>query len=60
MPLVWSTGLMAPEAYVLHDALSAKLNNGTDTMVCDAAAKAYSSYQKCSMGAARRLLVTGW
>lgn len=60
IPLVWSTGLMAPEAYILHDALRSKLNNENETRVQDAAAKAYSKYQKCSIQAAKKLLVTGW
>lgn len=56
-PLLWSTGLMSPEAYTLHDALEAYIN-GND--VRTAAAKAYSKYQKCSMKAAQNLLVSGW
>ncbi|MFT3946372.1 MAG: hypothetical protein QM763_05295 [Agriterribacter sp.] len=59
-PLLWSTGLMAPEAYILYDALSARLNNKDESNVREAAAKAYATYQKCSVEAARRLLVTGW
>lgn len=59
-PLLWSTGLMAPEAYILYDALSVKLNDGNESNVREAAAKAYATYQKCSIDAARRLLVTGW
>lgn len=59
-PLVWTTGLMAPEAYILHDALEARLNNESGDMIRDAAAKAYSKHQKCSMNAAQKLLVTGW
>lgn len=59
-PLLWSTGLMAPEAYVLHDALAALLNNGDDKAVSMAAAKAYAKYQHCSLKAAQNLLVSGW
>ncbi|MFT3705473.1 MAG: hypothetical protein QM802_24100 [Agriterribacter sp.] len=59
-PLLWSTGLMAPEAYTLHDALAALLNNGDDKAVCNAAAKAYAKYQKCNLKAAQNLLVNGW
>lgn len=59
-PLIWSTGLMAPEAYILYDALAAKLNNKTTNEVQEAAAKAYAKYQKCSISAAQKLLVTGW
>ena len=59
-PLLWSTGLMAPEAYILHDALAAKLNNADGNNIREAAAKAYAKYQKCSINAARKLLVSGW
>jgi hypothetical protein len=59
-PLVWTTGLMAPEAYTLHDALTGYLDNETDESIRTRAAKAYSKYQKCSEKAARNLLVTGW
>ena len=56
-PMLWSTGLMSPEAYTLHDALQAYINKSN---VRAAAAKAYSKYQKCSVKAAQNLLVSGW
>jgi hypothetical protein len=59
-PLVWTTGLMAPEAYTLHDALGAWVNGKGAPEVRTAAAKAYAKYQKCSLKAAQNLLVTGW
>lgn len=59
-PLLWSTGLMAPEAYILHDAVSEWTDNKTPAQVRMAAAKAYSKYQKCTVRAAQNLLVTGW
>ncbi len=59
-PLVWSTGLMAPEAYTIHDAISAYVKGESNETIRTAAAKAYSKYQKCSENAARNLLVTGW
>lgn len=59
-PLVWTTGLMCPEAYTLHDALTGYLNNESTESVRTRAATAYSTYQKCSIKAARNLLVTGW
>jgi len=58
-PLVWTTGLMCPEAYTLHDAFATYLNGESNEAVRTAAAKAYSKYQKCSEKAARNLLVTG-
>jgi hypothetical protein len=59
-PLLWSSGLMAPEAYTLHDAIREWINNNTSQQVRLAAAKAYSKYQKCSLRAAQNLLVQGW
>ena len=59
-PLVWTTGLMCPEAYTLHDALSGYVNGETAAQIRTRAALAYSKYQKCSEKAARNLLATGW
>jgi hypothetical protein len=60
-PLVWSTGSMSPEAYTLEAAVNAWVAGKSDGEVRDAAALAYSTYQKkCSLKAARNLLVTGW
>ena len=59
-PLVWTTNLMAPEAYTLHDAIEAYLEGKSNEEVRESAAKAYSKFQKCSVKAAKGLLVTGW
>lgn len=59
-PLVWSTGLMSPEAYTLHDAVESFIENDTDAQIAINAAKAYSKYQKCSLNAAKKLLVSGF
>ena len=59
-PLVWSTHLMSPEAYTLHDALESYVNNQSPENIRTSAAKAYARYQKCSEKAARGLLVTGY
>ncbi|SIS42621.1 hypothetical protein SAMN05421768_10799 [Chryseobacterium joostei] len=59
-PLVWTSHLMAPEAYILHDALAGYVNNESGEQIRSKAALAYSKYQKCSEKAARNLLVTGW
>jgi hypothetical protein len=59
-PLLWSTGLMAPEAYILHDALNKWIDSGDPLQTRNAAAAAYSKYQRCSLKAAKNLLVTGW
>ncbi len=59
-PIVWSSGLMAPEAYILHDAIDSYIKKQPAENVRNSAAAAYSKYQKCSLKAARNLLVTGW
>lgn len=59
-PLLGTSGLMAPEAYTLHDAVNAWVARKSALQIQQAAAKAYSAYQRCSMPAATRLLPTGW
>lgn len=59
-PLVWTTGLMCPEAYTLHDALTGYVNREQPQEVRMRAAKAYAKYQKCGEKAAMRLLVGGY
>jgi hypothetical protein len=59
-PLVWTTNLMSPEAYTLHDAITGYINEETNEKIRERAASAYSKYQKCSVKAAKGLLVTGW
>ncbi len=59
-PLLWTTGLMAPEAYTLEWALDAWIKNLTTDEIRQKAAAAYDHYQKCGLTAAKRLLVTGW
>jgi hypothetical protein len=58
-PLIWSTGLMAPEAYILQAAFRSWVAKESNEKVRESAAAAYSKYQKCSLGAAKKLLVTG-
>jgi hypothetical protein len=59
-PLLWTTGLMAPEAYTLKSAVDAWITGESPQEVRMRAAKAYQHYQKCSSNAAMNLLVTGW
>lgn len=59
-PLVWTTGLMAPEAYTLKWAIDGWINNETDLQIRERAAKAYNHYQKCGLKGAKRLLVSGF
>ena len=59
-PLVWSTGLMAPEAYTLKWALDGWVQEKRDADIRELAAQAYNKYQKCGIRGARNLLVTGF
>jgi hypothetical protein len=59
-PLVWTTGLMAPEAYTLKSAIDGWILDETDLQIRERAAQAYHKYQKCDVKGARRLLVTGY
>jgi len=59
-PLLWTTGLMAPEAYTLKDALDGWMAGENDEQVRERAARAYDRYQKCGIKGARRLFVSGW
>jgi hypothetical protein len=59
-PLVWTTNLMAPEAYVLKAALDGWLAGEDGEQVRQRAAKAYDKYQNCGLRAAQGLFATGW
>lgn len=59
-PLLWTTGLMAPEAYTLKSALDGWIAGENNERIRDRAAEAYDKYQKCGSRAAHRLLVSGW
>jgi len=59
-PLVWTTGLMAPEAYVLEAVLTGWANKESDQQIRRRAALAYDKYQHCGENAAMRLFVIGW
>lgn len=59
-PVLWTSNLMAPEAYILHDALEGWVNGEPNEEIRTRGAKAYAKYQKISLKAAQNLLVTGW
>jgi hypothetical protein len=59
-PLLWTTGLMAPEAYTLKSALDGWIVGEDHEQIRDRAAGAYDKYQKCGLKAARRLFASGW
>ena len=54
-PLVWTTGLMAPEAYSLKAAVEGWILDESKEQIRQRTAAAYSKYQKCSLAAAMRL-----
>jgi len=59
-PVLWTTHLMGPEAYTLHDALTGYIGKESSEQIRTRAATAYSKYTKCSVKAAKNLLVYGW
>jgi len=59
-PLLWTTNLMAPEAYVLKAAVDGWLAGAEGEEVRERAAKAYDSYQSCGLNSARTLFASGW
>ena len=59
-PVVWTTNLMAPEAYILAAAVDGWLRQETDEQIRTRAANAYNQYQHCGQRAANNLFATGW
>jgi len=59
-PLIWTTGLLAPEAYTLKSALTGWLQEKSGEDIRKQTAKTYAKYQKCSVKAAEKLFATGW
>lgn len=59
-PLLWSNGLMSPEAYTLKAVIDGWLKKETGEQIWSRAAAAYHQYQKCGIKGAKNLLSTGW
>ena len=59
-PLLWTTSLMAPEAYTLKAALDGWIAHEDGNSIRDRAARAYDQYQHCGRAAAEKLFATGW
>ncbi len=59
-PILWTSNLMAPEAYILHDAIDGWIKGENNEQIQTRGAAAYAKYQKISLRSARNLLVTGW
>lgn len=60
VPVLWTSNLMAPEAYILHDAVEGWIKGETHEQIRTRGAAAYAKYQRISLKSARNLLVTGW
>jgi hypothetical protein len=59
-PLITTKSLMAPEAYVLNDAIIAWASMKSEDEIYSKALQAYSTYQKCSIKAASTVFNIGW
>jgi hypothetical protein len=59
-PILWTTGLMAPEAYSLRAALEGVIAGEGGEQIRQRAAVAYDRFQKCGLRGAQRLFATGW
>lgn len=60
-PLLWTTDLMAPEAYTLEAVVEEWLQPSyTSGSIRRVAASTYNYYQKCGLEAAERLFQSGW
>lgn len=59
-PILWTTHLMAPEAYTLKAAIDGWINMETPKEIEERAAQVYHQYQKCGLKGARNLFTTGF
>jgi hypothetical protein len=59
-PLLWTTNLMAPEAYTLKAALDGWILGEDGRNIRLRAAYAYHSFQKCNLRSAQNLFKSGW
>ncbi|MCT4665299.1 MAG: hypothetical protein N4A45_08730 [Flavobacteriales bacterium] len=59
-PILWTTHLMAPEAYILKAAIDGWINNENGKQIDERAAQVYNKYQKCGIRGARNLFTTGY
>ncbi len=59
-PLIWTTGLMAPEAYVLKAAIDGWILREDGEKIRRRAAESYNTYQRCGLKGAMNLFSTGW
>lgn len=60
LPVLWTTHLMAPEAYTLKSAIDGWLLNESGAQIEERAAQTYHQYQNCGLKGARNLFTTGF
>jgi hypothetical protein len=59
-PILWTTHLMAPEAYTLKAAINGWILNESGQEIAERAAQSYNKYQKCGINGSRNLFTTGF
>ncbi len=59
-PILWTTHLMAPEAYTLKAAIDGWMQNESGAEISERAAQTYHKYQKCGIKGARNLFTSGF
>lgn len=59
-PILWTSSLLSPEAYTLHDCLQAYLNQKSNQTILNTAITTYMKYQKCNKAVASYIFETGW
>jgi hypothetical protein len=59
-PLIWTTGLMCPEAYTLHAMVNGWIRKDKPEVIREAVAQSYNKYHNCGIKGARNLFVTGF
>ncbi|NQU31592.1 MAG: hypothetical protein HQ521_00010 [Bacteroidetes bacterium] len=59
-PILWTTHLMAPEAYTLKAAIDGWILNESGIEIEERAAQSYNKYQKCGIKGARNLFTSGF
>jgi hypothetical protein len=59
-PMLWTTNLMAPEAYALSAAIDGWIAKESGEQIRERTARAYDKYQHCGLRASMKLFATGW
>ncbi|HEY0101359.1 MAG TPA: hypothetical protein VGB76_20715 [Pyrinomonadaceae bacterium] len=59
-PLLWTTNLMAPEAYILERAIDGWIKKESGAQIRKRAAEVYHKYQHCGLKGAMNLFATGY